>query len=136
MRASFRVCDGTGSLDTPPPVKGAIAVQIVPITELDLPGLADYSRLTDVALRRVSEPAKRDIRQSRVVGQAGQVELCDGDDLHGDGAFHWWGCVQTASSVTNTKTGAHRLRGRGWSPMSADPLLAAAAAVLTGAGVS
>lgn len=32
-------------------------MQIVPITDLDLPGLADYSRLTDVALRRVSEPA-------------------------------------------------------------------------------
>ena len=32
-------------------------MQIVPIEDLDLPGLADYSRLTDVALRRVSEPA-------------------------------------------------------------------------------
>jgi tRNA G18 (ribose-2'-O)-methylase SpoU len=32
-------------------------VQIVHIEDLDLPGLADYSRLTDVALRRVSEPA-------------------------------------------------------------------------------
>jgi len=32
-------------------------VQIIPITELDLPDLSDYSRLTDVALRRVSEPA-------------------------------------------------------------------------------
>jgi tRNA G18 (ribose-2'-O)-methylase SpoU len=32
-------------------------VQIVHIDSLDLPGLADYSRLTDVALRRVSEPA-------------------------------------------------------------------------------
>jgi tRNA G18 (ribose-2'-O)-methylase SpoU len=32
-------------------------VQIVPITDLDQPGLTDYSRLTDVALRRVSEPA-------------------------------------------------------------------------------
>lgn len=30
---------------------------IVPISDLDTPGLADYSRLTDVALRRVSEPA-------------------------------------------------------------------------------
>ena len=30
---------------------------IEPITDLDAPGLADYSRLTDVALRRVSEPA-------------------------------------------------------------------------------
>ena len=30
---------------------------IEPITDLDVPGLADYSRLTDVALRRVSEPA-------------------------------------------------------------------------------
>jgi len=32
-------------------------VQIIPITDLDLPDLSDYSRLTDVALRRVSEPA-------------------------------------------------------------------------------
>jgi len=32
-------------------------VPIEPITDLDVPGLADYSRLTDVALRRVSEPA-------------------------------------------------------------------------------
>lgn len=32
-------------------------MRIVPISDLDLPGLADYSRLTDVALRRVSEPA-------------------------------------------------------------------------------
>jgi len=32
-------------------------VPIEPITDLDAPGLADYSRLTDVALRRVSEPA-------------------------------------------------------------------------------
>ena len=32
-------------------------MQIIPITELDLPDLSDYSRLTDVALRRVSEPA-------------------------------------------------------------------------------
>lgn len=32
-------------------------MQIIPITDLDLPGLSDYSRLTDVALRRVSEPA-------------------------------------------------------------------------------
>ncbi len=30
---------------------------IVPIADLSLPGLADYSRLTDVALRRVMEPA-------------------------------------------------------------------------------
>lgn len=39
------------------PSKGAIAVQIVHITDLGLPGLADYARLTDVALRRVAEPA-------------------------------------------------------------------------------
>ena len=32
-------------------------MHVVPITDLDAPGLADYSRLTDVALRRVSEPA-------------------------------------------------------------------------------
>jgi rRNA methylases len=33
------------------------AVHIIPIDSLDLPGLGDYSRLTDVALRRVAEPA-------------------------------------------------------------------------------
>jgi tRNA G18 (ribose-2'-O)-methylase SpoU len=32
-------------------------VQIVPIDSLDIAGLEDYARLTDVALRRVSEPA-------------------------------------------------------------------------------
>jgi tRNA G18 (ribose-2'-O)-methylase SpoU len=32
-------------------------VQIIRITDLDHVGLADYARLTDVALRRVSEPA-------------------------------------------------------------------------------
>ncbi|MEO8907864.1 MAG: RNA methyltransferase [Microbacteriaceae bacterium] len=32
-------------------------MRIVPIDDLDEPGLADYSGLTDVALRRVSEPA-------------------------------------------------------------------------------
>jgi tRNA G18 (ribose-2'-O)-methylase SpoU len=32
-------------------------VQIIHIDSLDLPGLADYSQLTDVALRRKSEPA-------------------------------------------------------------------------------
>ncbi|MDH6236957.1 RNA methyltransferase [Cryobacterium sp. CG_9.6] len=32
-------------------------MQIIPITDRDLPDLSDYSRLTDVALRRVSEPA-------------------------------------------------------------------------------
>ncbi|MDY7527806.1 MULTISPECIES: TrmH family RNA methyltransferase [Cryobacterium] len=32
-------------------------MQIIPIDSLDLPGLADYSQLTDVALRRKSEPA-------------------------------------------------------------------------------
>jgi tRNA G18 (ribose-2'-O)-methylase SpoU len=32
-------------------------VQIIRITDLDHDGLADYARLTDVALRRVSEPA-------------------------------------------------------------------------------
>ena len=32
-------------------------MRITPIDSLDLPGLDDYSRLTDVALRRVSEPA-------------------------------------------------------------------------------
>ncbi|TFD45607.1 RNA methyltransferase [Cryobacterium frigoriphilum] len=31
-------------------------MQIIPIDDLSLPGLADYSRLTDVVLRRVSEP--------------------------------------------------------------------------------
>ncbi len=39
------------------PLKGVPAVPIVHIENLDLPGLADYSRLTDVALRRISEPA-------------------------------------------------------------------------------
>ncbi|MBG6237992.1 tRNA G18 (ribose-2'-O)-methylase SpoU [Mycetocola sp. CAN_C7] len=32
-------------------------MQIVPITDLGVDGLSDYARLTDVALRRVSEPA-------------------------------------------------------------------------------
>ncbi|HYI34102.1 MAG TPA: RNA methyltransferase [Glaciibacter sp.] len=32
-------------------------MHIVPISDLSAPGLADYSRLTDVALRRVIEPA-------------------------------------------------------------------------------
>jgi tRNA G18 (ribose-2'-O)-methylase SpoU len=32
-------------------------VQIIRVNDLDEPGLEDYSRLTDVALRRVSEPA-------------------------------------------------------------------------------
>jgi tRNA G18 (ribose-2'-O)-methylase SpoU len=32
-------------------------VQLVPIDNLDIEGLEDYARLTDVALRRVSEPA-------------------------------------------------------------------------------
>ena len=32
-------------------------MQIIHIDSLDLPGLADYSQLTDVALRRKSEPA-------------------------------------------------------------------------------
>jgi len=32
-------------------------VQIIPVSDLDLPGLADYAKLTDVALRRVLEPA-------------------------------------------------------------------------------
>ena len=32
-------------------------MRLVPIDSLDLPGLADFARLTDVALRRVSEPA-------------------------------------------------------------------------------
>ena len=32
-------------------------MHIIRITDLDVPELADYSRLTDVALRRVSEPA-------------------------------------------------------------------------------
>src|SRR5690554_5156856 len=36
---------------------GGHRVQIVRITDLDHVGLADYARLTDVALRRVSEPA-------------------------------------------------------------------------------
>lgn len=48
---------GPDRLESLIPSKGAIAVQIVHITDLDLPGLADYARLTDVALRRVAEPA-------------------------------------------------------------------------------
>lgn len=32
-------------------------MHLVPVTDLESPGLADYSRLTDVVLRRVSEPA-------------------------------------------------------------------------------
>ncbi len=32
-------------------------MQIVPISDLDVDGLSDYARLTDVALRRVTEPA-------------------------------------------------------------------------------
>ncbi|HEV7948402.1 MAG TPA: RNA methyltransferase [Glaciihabitans sp.] len=32
-------------------------MHLVPVTDIDLDGLSDYSRLTDVALRRVSEPA-------------------------------------------------------------------------------
>lgn len=32
-------------------------MQIVPITDLSIDGLTDYARLTDVALRRVTEPA-------------------------------------------------------------------------------
>lgn len=40
-----------------PLIRKAAPVPIEPITDLDVPGLADYSRLTDVALRRVSEPA-------------------------------------------------------------------------------
>ena len=49
--------DGTDRLESLIPSKGVIAVQIVHITDLDLPGLTDYARLTDVALRRVAEPA-------------------------------------------------------------------------------
>jgi len=47
-------------------------VQIVPITDLDAPGLADYSRLTDVALRRVSEPANGlyIAESAKVIGRA------------------------------------------------------------------
>lgn len=37
-------------------MEGAHPVQLIPVTSLDQPGLADYSRLTDVALRRVLEP--------------------------------------------------------------------------------
>src|SRR5690554_2029980 len=36
---------------------GGHRVQIVRITDLEHEGLADYARLTDVALRRISEPA-------------------------------------------------------------------------------
>lgn len=32
-------------------------MQLIPVTSLDQPGLSDYSKLTDVALRRVLEPA-------------------------------------------------------------------------------
>ncbi|MET0954363.1 MAG: RNA methyltransferase [Cryobacterium sp.] len=47
-------------------------MQIVPITDLDAPGLADYSRLTDVALRRVSEPANGlyIAESAKVIGRA------------------------------------------------------------------
>jgi len=47
-------------------------VQIVPITDLDAPGLADYARLTDVALRRVSEPANGlyIAESAKVIGRA------------------------------------------------------------------
>jgi tRNA G18 (ribose-2'-O)-methylase SpoU len=47
-------------------------VQIVPITDLDQPGLTDYSRLTDVALRRVSEPANGlyIAESAKVIGRA------------------------------------------------------------------
>jgi tRNA G18 (ribose-2'-O)-methylase SpoU len=47
-------------------------VQIVPITDLDQPGLADYARLTDVALRRVSEPANGlyIAESAKVIGRA------------------------------------------------------------------
>ena len=37
-------------------MNGLSAMHLVPITDLSHEGLADYSRLTDVALRRVSEP--------------------------------------------------------------------------------
>jgi tRNA G18 (ribose-2'-O)-methylase SpoU len=40
-----------------PSRKAPPKVHIVPIAGLDVPGLSDYSRLTDVALRRVLEPA-------------------------------------------------------------------------------
>ena len=47
-------------------------MQIVPITDLDAPGLADYARLTDVALRRVSEPANGlyIAESAKVIGRA------------------------------------------------------------------
>ena len=47
-------------------------MQIVPITDLDAPGLADYSRLTDVALRRVSEPVNGlyIAESAKVIGRA------------------------------------------------------------------
>ncbi|WEO79220.1 RNA methyltransferase [Cryobacterium sp. SO2] len=47
-------------------------MQIVPITDLDQPGLTDYSRLTDVALRRVSEPANGlyIAESAKVIGRA------------------------------------------------------------------
>jgi tRNA G18 (ribose-2'-O)-methylase SpoU len=43
--------------DAAPVIDGGEAVQVIRIADLDHEGLADYSRLTDVALRRVSEPA-------------------------------------------------------------------------------
>lgn len=47
-------------------------MQIVPITDLDSTGLSDYSRLTDVALRRVSEPAEGlyIAESAKVIGRA------------------------------------------------------------------
>ncbi|WP_120336950.1 TrmH family RNA methyltransferase [Cryobacterium soli] len=47
-------------------------MQIVPITDLDQPGLSDYSRLTDVALRRVTEPANGlyIAESAKVIGRA------------------------------------------------------------------
>ena len=40
----------------PHPTSKVARVRLIPIESLDTEGLADYSRLTDVALRRVSEP--------------------------------------------------------------------------------
>jgi tRNA G18 (ribose-2'-O)-methylase SpoU len=44
------------SLPLRPDELKADAVQIVPVTDLSDEGLSDYSRLTDVSLRRVTEP--------------------------------------------------------------------------------
>lgn len=47
-------------------------MRVIPVTDLDHDGLADYARLTDVALRRVSEPAGGlyIAESSKVIGRA------------------------------------------------------------------